>query len=706
MPLFDQSNSPQMRNLASADKNMPRNGTRFKVLAYQRVSVHEDQTGSHTFETQNQRIREKLDVLYGAGNYDYREITDNGLSGAYGLVPTPVQRKTRRSLKVIADELLKGNYDCFIVYSLNRFMRSPRWFHQFLEDVIIPSGVDFVSATQDLQLGNAEGRAMAGMLSILDGLFRDSVVQRNKDAARTRAEGGYYVGMIGYGWQWEPIADIPPNGRRRIIPNLEQKPWVLQIKDWYLSGWSLPRIAGELNNRGVSSPSGKSRWTTSVVHKVLHNPVHAGLVPLGRGGKNWLVGEHVRHRFLAPEELEQIRSAAQKRAKWKTNTQRAPQHLLNGLAYCQRCGNRLYVSSANSPYRSYRCENGTWQGQRSCPDLTIRADELEQAVVRYLEQLSAAPSMRELLAEEAVQLLKEEENNTAFQQRQLQDQLKALKTRFEKWAELFSRGILTEEQFIGYKDTLAQEQTDIECRLRQFEESMLHRRQQEADSARVREYLCDFSAIWENLDQEERRQVLVYLLESLTVDRFGRDALVKIKVPLLPEQKIPIMFRTTVNMKEKPTGLQSLTPRQLAYLYHVGQGKNRREIAAIMGVHYSSLTTHSLEIRKRLQVKNEKEAAALAAERIAAVLPTLPLGQPVKSEQADSKTPLLSPALMEVLPYIVQGASNSEASHRLGLPVTTVAGRRARIMDILGAHTAFGVAEKAQELGLLAQNRM
>lgn len=684
----------------NAGGKTPRNGFRFKVLAYQRVSVHEDQTGSHTFETQSQRIREKLDVLYGVGGYDLETLTDNGISGAFGVVPTGVQRKTRPSLRTITDKLGTSSYDCLIVYNLSRFVRSPRWFHQLLEDVIVPSGVDFISATQDLNLGNADGRAMAGILSIMDGLFRDTVVQRNKDAARTRAEKGFYVGQIGYGWKWEPMNQVPENGRRRIIRNEEQSPWVLQMKDWYLAGWNLTRIAGELNNRGVTSASGQSRWTTSVVHSVLTNPVHVGLVPLGRHGQEWLPGEHADSRYYEADVLEQIKTTGLQRKSWKTNTLKPTVHLLNAIVHCERCGERLYVSSQNTPYRSYRCEKGASQGQRTCPNVTVRAEGLEQAVVRCLNQLLLEPARREVLDEEATRASQVEESRLQIEVNRLQTQLASIRLRFDKWADAFSRGVMDEAEFIRQRSSLQAEQLEAEGRLQESEALLQNRDRHQAWVAQVRANLLDFPLMWEHQDMDERRQLLMILLEKLTVDRRGRDAIVKIKIHMLPEQELPLMFRSMRHKNEKPSGLQSLTPRHLAFLYHVGQGKKRREIAELMNVSYATVSTYWTQVRDRLEVSSEEDAAKMAAERIEALLPTLPLGAMDHPHQK-RENPVLTPALMEILPYIVKGATNNQIAQRTNLPVTTVGGRRARIMDILGVHSPFELAEKVQTLGLL-----
>ena len=90
-------------------------------------------------------------------------------------------------------------------------------------------------------------------------------------------------------------------------------------------------------------------------------------------------------------------------------------------------------------------------------------------------------------------------------------------------------------------------------------------------AGRVQESLFDFALTWEHLGLDERRHLLRHLIEKLEVDREGRDAVIKLKVHLLPERKVRLSVETMHHMKERPIGAAALTRRELAYLYHVGQ---------------------------------------------------------------------------------------------------------------------------------------
>jgi DNA invertase Pin-like site-specific DNA recombinase len=676
----------------------PKNGNTFLVLIYLRVSMDDTRTGSHTFETQMQRIVERLDATYGPGNYEAVTLQDNGVSGGYGPQPTGVEKRTRPGLQKVVAELATGRYDGFIVYDLSRLARSARWFFQLLEDTIIPAGVTLMSAVEEIDVQSIGGRLQAGIISLVNEAYRDNVRKRNRDAAATRASAGYYVGQVGYGWEWEPLADVPLHGRRRILPVESERVVVVQMKDWYLSGWSLPKIARELNRRREPSPSGKGQWSFATVRNTVMNPVHAGLIP-SRAGLQ--VGEHNDRRFFDPEVLDRLTETRKSRPTWnKTNTAKAVHNLLAGFACCARCGHRLYVARSKDPaYRAYRCENGQRQGQRTCPDVSVRADALEAAVAAEIERMAQDPIMQAMLLAEAEAATGIEDERLTERVRQLRARLASYDEKFRRWALAYTEGAITTAQMREYNGTMSAERAEAETELAEAEGSLANRSQREAMAARVRATVLDFPTVWSRLHLDERRQVLSCVLERLTVDRDEDGAVMAVKVQLLPERTAPIR----VNRKKRGShkqGVAALTERQMAFLYHISQGLTVEDAGKAMGVQSSGAHSFAQYARKHTGVHDLKEAAEVARPRILANLPHLPLG-PDPDRQPGETAAILSPTLMEVFPLFASGAKAREVAEMTGLPVGTVRGRKAKILQALGAKSTFDAAQKARAMGLL-----
>jgi len=106
------------------------------------------------------------------------------------------------------------------------------------------------------------------------------------------------------------------------------------------------------------------------------------------------------------------------------------------------------------------------------------------------------------------------------------------------------------------------------------------------------------------------------------------------------------------------------------------------------------------EVRKRLGVYDKDELVRMATKRLIATLPTLPLGpDPKKPDKPE--VPILSDALMEVVPLLASGATSKEVARVTGLAKVTVDNRRVRIIRDLGVQTIFEAAQKGRALGIL-----
>lgn len=691
-------------------------------IGYLRVSKERDTTGSFTFETQRDRINQSLDLRYGKGNYEISFLEDDGMSGGYGLTATGMQSKVRPTLRKIADLIQTGDYKGVIVYGQNRFFRNARALMEMVQDVLLVHDAQLLSATEDLDIETSDGRMMMYMKALFDEKQREDIIKRNKDAAATRAEQGYAIGQVGYGWMWDPNHNPSSRERRLVMPVEEEKHWLMHIKDRYLSGWNTYRITSELNELDVPSPmrrelwSAKAekqraktgripKWTNGTVWDVLKNPLHAGLIQLRDGTR--IQGKHWEHRFWDPEVLEQIESQhALRVTRFKTCTgQKEGSHLLNGIIHCARCGKRLYLSSTSETtknYRSYKCFNGRNEGKQTCPDVVVRAEWVEDAVVDVISKITQNAEMRQILHAEARDAATRQDCDFLRERAQLKRKLSEIEEKFDRWADGYSRGIMTPEQFQKYSVKLQLEEQEAKERLQQIEKDLANRTQREQWVEHVKQQFEAFPLVWNELDSDEKRQVLILLLEEggLTANRDGRDIKLQIKPQLLPVQERTIAYRTYRGInRTSATGLQRLTLRQMVMLYYAGQGKTRREAAELMGCKVNSLHTIEKTIRNNLGVVTWEEAVEMTRERVQANLHQLPLGKSSITQEARVNTgqqKFLSPVLMEVFELFAKGATVPEVADRLQLSVTTVQGRRARILKSFGTSSMLEAVETAR----------
>jgi site-specific DNA recombinase len=707
-------------------KHIAKTRKKVRIVAYLRVSVERDATGSFTFETQKKRIIEKLNELYGPDGYDVIFIEDDGASGSWGYKPTPAQPKVRSGLKEVAELISNDQVDVVIIYALNRLYRDMTGLSDFINNIMKPNGVDLKSATENIDINDEQSMFMILLTGLVYENERAGIIKRCKDAAATRAENGLPVGGVGFGWQRDPNKESGRGERRGIVPNEDQKAIVIKMKDLLFSGWSTNKIAGELNRLRVPSPllgdcwskkaenqrcknGRETKWTHDGVSRILRNPLHAGLIVFH--DKEPMKGQHYEQRFWDPEVFYQIEEQFENRKKrFKTCTgQENMSHLLAGLIYCSRCGNRLYVSCAdatNRDYRSYRCSTGCKQGVPTCPGMRVRAQLVEDAVVEEIAKLSKDPFMLRLLDKEIRRGAGKQDDKLKIEKIQIKQRLAQNEEKLNSVLDLRDKREVSDSQFKKRLRKLDEEEIKDSARLEEIEKTLANLKGRELSLKQMQKQLEDFPSIWGELGNDEKRQVLLLLIDEdgLKVDRDGRDIILRLKLQLLPEVDRRIITSSYRGVaRSKATGLQLLTLRQIELLRYAAQGKNRRECATLMGCKQTSIISVEKTIRKNLGGVTWAEAMEMSKIRVQTYIAQFPLVESRRKTNSETTPrPFISPVLMEVFEPFAKRATVLEVSKQLGLSPTTVQGRRSRILKLMGTSSILEAAEKAREWGILA----
>lgn len=667
-----------------------------KVLLYFRVSKDEQRTEGFSIETQRDRCLAKCTEIYGLGRFEGYEIIDDE-SGAYGLEKTGVAKKTRPGLRKAAELLMDGSFDALIVYKVDRFFRSTRWLNQFLEDVLIPSNTELISATEDINTKSAGGMMYLQILALMAAWQRQSIVDRNKDAAAKRREEGFIVGQIGFGWKWEPIDESKARSRRGILPVAEEGQWIQRISEWYLAGWGSARIASELNKLGVLPPCGEGKWGSKAVLSIAGNPLNAGLVPAGDG---LIEGQHFEHRHYAPEVFYRLQEERKGRKRWRTNTQHTQRHLLAGIITCAECGRKLRVGIASGLYRSYRCLGELSPEGDKCRRVYLNANLIEEVMLSQVGALAESEQVRRVASEEAQRILGSQDQSLVAEREQLRHTVSKLQSQFTKWAEALTSETITNEQFRDFNAELVQRRNSAEERLTEVEAALSNRERREDQFERVVQALRDFPGTWKHLTFDERRQLLSLLIEEVTAERIGRDMTVRIKLYLCPEREITVPIPSVRDGKTRPKGVDGLTLRQLALLKHIGDGRTKEEISVLWDVTPPAVYAIMKQVRDYLGMHDLDEAARLAEPRISTMLPYLPLKG--RSRHATTMANAqLSDRLRSILGYVASGATNPEIARLTGLKLSTVAGRRTRLLEFFEVSSVYEMVQRAKAAGML-----
>lgn len=205
-------------------------GERKHMLAYVRVSTEEQQRSGLGVEAQQAAIAAECTRR----GWTYELFQDLGCSGKH------VNPELRRGL----DMLGTGQFDGLMVAKLDRLARSVRHASAII-DSAITQGWALVVLDNALDLTTPGGRAMANMLATFAELERDLIATRTREALAARKARGLPLGRR---------TAIPPAVLRRIVRDREQ-------------GCSFGRIAADLMDEGVLSPTGLPEWHESTVRR-------------------------------------------------------------------------------------------------------------------------------------------------------------------------------------------------------------------------------------------------------------------------------------------------------------------------------------------------------------------------------------------------------------------------------------------------------
>lgn len=154
----------------------------------------------------------------------------------------------------------------------------------------------------------------------------------------------------------------------------QQAAVVKEIYRQYLAGKSLGGIADFLFEKGIRSPTGKDRWSRSVIDHLLSNGLYTyGIVPFGTFYAAQI--EKARRSNLDPDKGPKARKATQYHSK----------NILSGLLVCGECGHIYRRITRPSGEIVWRCANRVENGKRAnCHAPSIPEAELKDKVCKML----------------------------------------------------------------------------------------------------------------------------------------------------------------------------------------------------------------------------------------------------------------------------------------------------------------------------------
>jgi len=336
---------------------------------------------------------------------------DEGYSGALLVRP---------GLERIRDLAAQGEIEAVLVHSPDRLARKYAY-QVLLVEELSRCGVEVIFLKSP-QGGSPEDELLLQFQGMIAEYERAQIAERSRRGKTHRARAGDVSVLSGapYGYRYLPKTDARPACYETIESEAQVVREVYRL--YTREAYSMADIVRHLDEQGLPTRTGKSRWDRSTLWGMLRNPAYAGRAAFGktrvadrpkkltrpvreRGGvqsprpahedrprEEWIeipvpaiVDETTF--ALAAEQLERNKRFARRHTKEPS--------LLQGLLVCQQCGYAYYRSSTTTSKRKihyYRCigsDNHRWPEGRICSNTPVRQDHLDglvwDAVIELLE---------------------------------------------------------------------------------------------------------------------------------------------------------------------------------------------------------------------------------------------------------------------------------------------------------------------------------
>jgi site-specific DNA recombinase len=224
-----------------------------RAAGYCRVSSTEQIDGT-SLHVQEQQIRAYCSLK---GIELAHLFLDAGISGGIPIAERPQGSQ-------LLDAVHSGEIQAVVIVKLDRAFRNTV---DCLQSVDAWEKADVALHIVDLG-GNAidttspSGRFMLTILSAAAEMERGMIRDRCNSGRRARKAEGKLVGELPYGF------DLAEDGKT-LVDNAEEQATLTLIRDLRSQGYSLRRIADELNGRHVPTKKGKAKWNHGSVQSIL-----------------------------------------------------------------------------------------------------------------------------------------------------------------------------------------------------------------------------------------------------------------------------------------------------------------------------------------------------------------------------------------------------------------------------------------------------
>jgi site-specific DNA recombinase len=198
---------------------------------------------------------EKIRAMACVHDADVEIITDDGETGKHA---------NRPGLQRILEMVRRGQVELVIIAKLDRLTRSVKDLAEFL-DLFQRRNVALVSVAESLDTGSAAGRLVLNIMASVSQWEREAIAERTTTALRHKRAHRQVFNHSPYGYvrSGDILTEVP-----------EEQATIERMKQWRASGWTLRRIADELNSSATPTKRGTGKWHAQTVKDIVESDLH------------------------------------------------------------------------------------------------------------------------------------------------------------------------------------------------------------------------------------------------------------------------------------------------------------------------------------------------------------------------------------------------------------------------------------------------
>lgn len=419
----------------------------------------------------------------------------------------------RPDFERLMEEIRNRRIDCIVVKDLSRFGRNYVETGYYLEKIFPFLGVRFVAVNDNYDSAKDSGgnELILSLKNLVNDLYAKDISQKIHSSLSTKQRNGEFIGAFPpYGYLKSP------EDKHKLVIDPQTAPIVKEIFDWKLEGLGMIQIARRLNERGIPCPAvyhvlcGHKKkmptgtgaiWQGQIIKLMTGNPVYAGHMAQGKTKKSlsdgqpttviskedWIVVRNTHEAIVDQDTFDKVQALKEQRheeCRSRRGKYPSTENIFKGILICGDCGTKMVryksVSPAGTARYTFICrvyaENLSGQG---CSLKSVGEPELIQAVFNELQvRLGDAGRLEKLLQRlQGKTAFQAKQKALAVQIKELQQEIARNTSRREGLFEDYTAHILTEQEYLSYKQKYDQKAAEYGAKLAQLqqEETILHK---------------------------------------------------------------------------------------------------------------------------------------------------------------------------------------------------------------------------------------